>query len=165
MMNSSFSDHIIPPIKAKDNGMTGDTMMMNAVDGPVADADFNVIWAAPILAGRAEAWRRLMQELLGDRRSEYEAACRRLGVHTMVAWVVETAGGDYGIVAVTARQPQQVMAGLAGSDLPFSRWFRSQLAALYGPDIVDFARLPLTDRVLSWPESLPDRIEGGHNTM
>ncbi len=125
------------------------------------DADFTVIWAAPILPGKAEAWRRFMQELLGNRRQDFDDVCRRLEILAMRCWIAETAKGDIGVIAVIASQPKQIMVYLSASDLPFDHWFRSQLAVLQGLDISGPPRMPPSDLVLDWSGSTDSQKEGG----
>ena len=120
---------------------------------PYEAKDFSVIWAAPILWGKSEAWRRFIQEMMGDRRQDYEDACRRLGIRAARAWITETTKGDVGVIAVIAVRPEQIMARLAASDLPFDRWFRSQLVALQGLDITTPPLMPPSEMVLDWQEA------------
>lgn len=121
--------------------------------GPqIKDNEFTVIWAASILPGKAEAWRRFVQELVGSQRQSYEDSCRRLGIRATRVWITETARGDVGVLAVIAHQPQEVMARLAASDAPFDRWLRAQLATLQGVDItLPPVRLP-AELLLDWQE-------------
>lgn len=127
----------------------------------IKDPEFTVIWAAPILPGKAEAWRRFMQEMMGDRRQDYEDACRRLGIRAMRGWVAETTRGDIGVIAVIASRPEQVMVELSESNVPFDRWFRIQLETLQGLDITRPPRIPPSDLVLNWRAPKDDQDEGG----
>ncbi|HEX9925375.1 MAG TPA: hypothetical protein VGD99_22145 [Anaerolineae bacterium] len=136
-------------------------MGTSITDTPIEDQAFTVIWAAPILPGKAEAWRRFMQALLGDRRSDFEDACRRLKIQAMRAWITETARGDIGVLAVIAPQPEQVMVELSRSDLAFDRWLRAQLALLQGLDISGPPRMPPSELVLDWCGPAANREEGG----
>lgn len=116
--------------------------------------DFTVIWAAPILPGKGEAWRRFIQEMVGAQRSGYEELCRRLDIRAARAWIAETARGDVGVLAVIARQPQQIMARLAASNNPFDRWLRTQLAELQGVDIALPPATPPSELLLDWQDTL-----------
>ena len=53
-----------------------------------------ILVVAPILPGKAEAWRRFIQEMWGSRRREYEASRRRLGIRVERAWISETRQAD-----------------------------------------------------------------------
>jgi hypothetical protein len=105
---------------------------------------------APILPGKAEAWRRFMQEMGGARHAEYEASRRRLGIQAEWAWISETRRRTIGIIIIEADHLEQALADLATSDHPFDRWFREQLLTLQGVDLTrpDPALLP--DLVFAW---------------
>jgi hypothetical protein len=105
---------------------------------------------APILPGKAEAWRRFMQEMGGSRRGEYEASRRRLGIRVERAWISETRRRTIGIIIIEANHLEQALADLATSDHPFDRWFREQLLTLQGVDLArpDPALLP--DLIFAW---------------
>ena len=143
------------PSKVED-GKTTDASV-----GSYQGSNFTVIWAAPILPGKAEAWRRFMQELMGNQRPAFDDICRRLKIRAMRSWVTETARGEIGVIAVVASQPKQIMAALSTSDRPFGHWFRAQLATLQGLDISAPPRLPPSDLVLDWNGSAGDHHEGG----
>ena len=104
----------------------------------------------PILPGKAEAWRRFMQEMWGSRRREYEASRHRLGIRTERAWISETRRRTVGIILIEADHLEQALADLATSDHPFDCWFREQLLTLQGFDLTrpDPAFLP--DLVFAW---------------
>lgn len=136
-------------------------MRRSITDIPIEDQAFTVIWAAPILPGKAEAWRRFMQALLGDRRQDFEDACGRLGIQAMRAWIAETARGDMGVIAVIAPQPEQIMVELSRSDMAFDRWLRAQLALLQGVDISGPPRMPPSELILDWSGSAESQEEGG----
>jgi hypothetical protein len=109
-----------------------------------------VLIVAPILPGKAEAWRRFMQEMGGSRREEYEASRRRLGIRAERAWISETRRRTIGIIIIEANHLEQALADLATSDHPFDRWFREQLLTLQAVDLTrpDLALLP--DLIFVW---------------
>jgi len=96
---------------------------------------FRIIFAAPILPGRSEPWRRFLQEMMELRRPEYEQSRRRLGISGERAWIAETVNGAVAVVAVITAQPEQVLARLARSDLAVDCWYREQVLALQGFDL------------------------------
>ena len=101
---------------------------------------------APILPGKAEAWRRFAQELRASRYGEYLESRHRLGIRSEQAWIAETLRVAVAIITLDTPQPEQLLDQLATSDLPFDRWFKEQLLALQG---VDLTRLQL-DLVFNW---------------
>jgi len=111
---------------------------------------FTIIFAVPILPGRSEVWRRCLQEMMELRRPEYEESRRRLGISEERVWIAEAVNGNVTIVAVVAAQPEQVLAQLAISDLPFDRWYREQLLALQGFDSAKPLSRASPELVLEW---------------
>lgn len=111
---------------------------------------FAIIFAAPILPGRSEGWRRFLQELMESRRPEYEESRRRLGITQERTWIAETVNGHVAVVAVVAAQPKQVLARLASSDLAVDCWYREQLLALQGFDLTKPLGRASPELVLEW---------------
>ena len=109
-----------------------------------------ILIVAPILPGKAEAWRRFMQEMGGARRGEYEASRRRLGIRVERAWISETRRRTIGIIIIEANHLEQALADLATSDHPFDRWFREQLLTLQGLDLTEPDPALLPDLVFAW---------------
>lgn len=105
---------------------------------------------APILPGKAEAWRRFMQEIGGSRRQEYEASRRRLGIRVERVWISETRQRTMGIILIQTDHLESALAALAISDHPFDRWFREQLLSLQGLDLARPNPAFLADLVLAW---------------
>jgi hypothetical protein len=56
----------------------------------------SLAFALQLTPGKTEEWRRWSEELLGPRRSEYEASRRRLGVSVERAYYQQTPRGGYG---------------------------------------------------------------------
>ena len=98
-----------------------------------------VLVVAPILPGKAEAWRRFMQEMLGSRRGEYEEARRRLGIRIERAWISETRRAASGVVIVEADNLARALENFLASTHPFDCWFREQLLVLHGLDLASTA--------------------------
>lgn len=114
---------------------------------------FAIIFAAPILPGQSEGWRRFLQEMMESHRPEYEKSRRRLGVSEERVWIAETANGNVAVVAVIAAQPEQVLARLATSELAVDRWYREQLLALQGFDLTKALSRASPELVLEWRPS------------
>jgi hypothetical protein len=80
-------------------------------------------FAAPILPGKTEAWRKAVAEINGPRKAEYEESRRRMGVTREVASLQSTPQGDAVVVFLEASDPAGVVAKYLSSDAPFDRWF------------------------------------------
>ncbi len=100
-------------------------------------ASTGIGFAAPILAGKEERWRRFLQELAGSRREEYEDLRRRLGVTAQKVWFVRTRRGETAVTYLECEEPGWIPARLAASTHPFDVWLKAKLAEFHG---CDFAR-------------------------
>jgi hypothetical protein len=109
-----------------------------------------IIIVAPILPGKAEAWRRFIQEISGSRRQEHEASRQRLGIRAEWVWINETRQRTRGIILIAAEHLEQALVALVTSDHPFDRWFREQLLALQGLDLTQLDPAFLPDLVFAW---------------
>ena len=114
----------------------------------VSPPELTITLITPILPGKAEAWRRFIQEMTEDRQTEYEASRHRLGITGERAWIAETLHTAVAIMTIATQHPEQLITQLATSDWPFDQWFRGQLLALQG---IDLTKLYL-DLVLNWPK-------------
>jgi hypothetical protein len=104
---------------------------------------------APVLPGRAEAWRRMCQELLGSRAERFAASACRLGVRSQQIWLVPIARGELALIWLDVANPELALNDLAASEAPFDRWLRRQLQHLIGIDLAALAEAP-GELVLEW---------------
>jgi hypothetical protein len=89
----------------------------------------------PILPGQAEGIRRMRDEALGPRRSEYEESRRLMGVTKEQAWVQQTPMGQMVIVYWEVEDPQRALRQLAESQDQFDVWFRQFIQNVHGIDM------------------------------
>jgi hypothetical protein len=109
-----------------------------------------LIVVAPILPGKAEAWRRFVQELAGSRQTAYEASRRRLGIRAERFWISETRQCVIGILLIEAEHPERLLAALGASSEAFDGWFRERLLTLQGLDLTRAQRAFLPELVFAW---------------
>lgn len=93
------------------------------------------VFAMPLLPGQADTVRRMREEALGVRRSEYEESRRRLGITEERAWIQSTPMGDMVLVYLETEDPQRALRGMAESQEPFDVWFRQYIQDAHGVDI------------------------------
>lgn len=91
------------------------------------------VWAAPILPGQGEVWRRICQELMASRRREYVASRQELGILCEVAWLVPTVQGELAVICWRGANARRPRRQILVSDRPFDRWFRRELQKVLGP--------------------------------
>jgi hypothetical protein len=91
------------------------------------------LFAVPILPGKIEQARAFLCALGGERKAEFAACERRLGV-TKEVWAIQPGpqGGMY-LCYFAAADVGQVAAAFTASDEEFDLWFNGQLAETAGP--------------------------------
>lgn len=92
-------------------------------------------FSIPVVAGKEELDRSTLDEMLGGRRDEYEAALRKAGLTRHAIWHQETPDGTVGVVYVEGDDPENAVAQFGSSDEPFNAWFRDQMKEVHGVDI------------------------------
>ena len=93
------------------------------------------VFAMPLVPGGADTVRRMREEALGPRRSEYEESRRRLGISEERAWIQSTPAGEMVLVYLEAEDPQRALQGMAESQEPYDVWFRQYIQDAHGVDI------------------------------
>lgn len=112
-----------------------------------------VTLTASILPGRAEAWRRLCQELLDSRVEWFARTTCRLGVRSLRIWMLPGTHGEIALIQLDVAHPDAILPALASSDMRFDRWLREQFQQLIG---IDLAKLAEAERelVLEWDQEI-----------
>jgi hypothetical protein len=105
--------------------------------------------APPILPGQAEGIRRMREEALGPRRSEYEESRRRMGITKEMAWVQQTPMGEIALVYWEVEDPQRALQEMAESQDQFDAWFRQFIQNVHGVDIAG-DQPPSSELVFDW---------------
>ena len=93
-----------------------------------------IVFAVPVLPGKEELDRQVMDELAGSRRQDYEAALRDAGITRQAIWHEETPGGTLAIVYFEADDAEAPMRWTQ-SDSAVSQWFVEQMQEVHGFDI------------------------------
>ena len=108
--------------------------------------------ALPILPGQAEGIKRMREEALGPRRSEYEESRRRMGITKEMAWVQPTPMGEIVLVYWEVEDPQRALRQMAESQDQFDSWFRQFIQNVHGVDIAG-GPPPSSELVFDWQAS------------
>ena len=106
-------------------------------------------FAAPILPGKLDDWKKFNEEINGPRRSEFEAQQRRLGNARQRVWLQQTPMGDFAIVFIEGDNVAESMKKMAESDDPFDAWFRDHIKDVHGMDVTE-PRPPPPELVVSF---------------
>jgi hypothetical protein len=94
----------------------------------------------PLRAGKTEEWRDWAEEILGPRRSEYEASSRRVGLRTQRWYLQHTPQGDQAIMYLEGDDLQRTFQELRTSQDQFAVWLRQQ-----AKDLLDGSYLTQTE--------------------
>jgi hypothetical protein len=90
------------------------------------------LFALPILPGKTEQARAFLRALATERKEEFAACERRLGV-TKEVWAIQSGPqGDLLLCYFAAADVGQVVAAFTASQAAFDVWFHSQLRETTG---------------------------------
>ncbi len=81
-------------------------------------------FAAPILAGKTEAWKAAVVEINGPRKEAYLESRRGLGITKEVASLQQTPHGDFVVVYMEARDTSALLQNMIDATGPFNDWFK-----------------------------------------
>lgn len=94
-----------------------------------------VAFAAPVLEGKLDTWKKFNAELDGARHDDYVASRKRVGVTSERVWHQQTPMGDLAIVYVDGPGAESMMPQMAASQDPFDLWFKDQIKEIHGIDL------------------------------
>jgi hypothetical protein len=99
--------------------------------GKVRNRMASLAFAFPLRAGKTEEWRDWIAEILGPRRSEYEAFSRQLGLKTQRAYLQHTPRGDQAIIYLEGEDLQRTFQLLRTAQDLFAVWVRQRTKDLF----------------------------------
>lgn len=95
-----------------------------------------VAFTIPLLPGTTEIDRRAMNSCWhGERRSEYEASRKRLGITREGVWIQPGPDGDVALAVIEAADIKAALAGISTSQEPFDVWLRDHCRTVHGVDL------------------------------
>ena len=108
-------------------------------------------------AGKTEEWRAWIAEILGPRRSEYEAFSRRAGLRTQRAYLQHTSQGDQAIIYLEGDDLQRTFQHLRTAQDQFTVWVRQRTKDLFdGVDLTQIELGSLSEYVFAGPSTQED---------
>jgi len=116
----------------------------------------SLAFAFPLRAGKTEEWRAWVREILGSRRSEYEAFSRQLGLKTQRAYLQHTPQGDQAIIYLEGEDLQRTFQHLRTAQDPFTILVRQQTMDLFGVDLTQIEPESLSQFVFAGPSAEAD---------
>lgn len=90
--------------------------------------------ALPVKPGQADRLRAFCEEVVGSRKSEFEATEQRIGLTREEWYLQRTPMGDLAIVRVEGLDPRAALARFAQSEEPFDVWFKQEVAEITSVD-------------------------------
>ena len=94
-----------------------------------------MLFAAPILPGKLDAWKNFAKEMQGSRKAAMDAALSDAGVTREVASLQQTPHGDFAVVMFEAEKPGLFMQAMGTGTDEIAQWFRAQLLDVHGMDL------------------------------
>ena len=92
-------------------------------------------FAAPILPGKTEAWRKAVAEIKGQRWDAFKKSRKNLGIKREQACLQQTPHGDMVVVHMDAKDPARVMPAILAGAAGFDSWFlETVLRGVHGID-------------------------------
>jgi hypothetical protein len=138
----------MPPYSILERGRK--CLPSNLIQGKENTEMASFVSAFPILPGKTEQWKHFCQEMVGPRRSEYEASNHRLGLTKEVVSLQQTPQGDMALVYWEAPDISRIFEGYASSQEPFDVWLREQIKDIHGVDMSQPPPGPLPEVVIDW---------------
>jgi Family of unknown function (DUF6176) len=93
-----------------------------------------IVFAVPVLPGKEELDRETLDEMVGSRRDEYEAALKEAGIGRQAIWHQETPDGTLAMVYIEADNPDAAQR-FTSSDAEISKWFVERMKEVHGIDV------------------------------
>jgi hypothetical protein len=101
----------------------------------------SLAFSFPLKAGKTQEWRAWVKEVMGPRRSEYEAFSRKVGLGTQRAYLQHTSQGDQAIIYLEGTYLQRTFLELQTSQDPFAVWLRQRTQDFF--DGIDLTQIDL----------------------
>lgn len=117
----------------------------------------------PVLPGKLDEWKQFAQNLLQERRKEYEAARLRVGIQREMIWHQATPLGDMLILVVEVEgKIESFLNEMANPQDDFTRYFLEQAKVFHGLDPENVKGMSLNQQVFQW--SSPSLLEKASET-
>jgi hypothetical protein len=106
----------------------------------------------PIRSGKAEDCKRMIAEMLGPRKGDYEKALIGQGITEEYFWIQSGREGDFLIIYNDgdATLRERIREVRSSSSQPFDEWFREQFRTVLGIDLTHPGAGSRVEEVGSW---------------
>ncbi len=100
-----------------------------------------IAFAAPILNGKTEEWKKFMNELKTTWAKEYSESRKKLQLHERT-FLQTTPQGDFVIVTLEGNDPEKSFMTLTQTNDQFTNWFMTNVKNIHGMDLKELTTLP-----------------------
>ncbi|RJQ52269.1 MAG: hypothetical protein C4521_10355 [Actinobacteria bacterium] len=94
----------------------------------------SLAFVVPLLAGKRNEWRQLVEEIKGPRAKEMEDYHRRMGITTENWYLEHTTQGDMIVVYLRTPNLPETLTKISEAREPFDRWLKERLGETQGLD-------------------------------
>ncbi|MEK0154770.1 hypothetical protein [Arthrobacter oryzae] len=91
-----------------------------------------ITWFAPILPGKLDEWKSLIEEIEGPRKEDHRRSRERMGLTREVVSLMQTPQGDFACLFHEAEDLAKSFQAAANSDDPHDQWFGEKIQAIHG---------------------------------
>ena len=109
-----------------------------------------IAFSIPIAAGKSGVFLAAQGRFAIDRRAEFEASRRRLGIVAERGFLQHTPSGDLAIVVFDVADPARMFAGTASSTESIDVDFREYLLDVFGLDVTRAPAAAPSELVFEW---------------
>lgn len=107
--------------------------------------------------GKTEEWRAWVSEVVGPRRSEYEAFSRKVGLKTQRAYLQHTPRGDQAIMYLEGNDLRRILHELQMSQDPYVIVLRQRIQDIFGVDLTQTDVGSLSQDIFEGPSAQEDQ--------
>lgn len=107
-------------------------------------------FALPVMPGQSEQARSFFEELEQERKREYAASERRIGVTREFWYLQQTPNGDLLVAYIESPNAAEALRRFSQSQDSFDQWFKRGLAEVTGVDLNNPPPWPLSEQVSSY---------------
>ena len=91
-----------------------------------------ITWFAPILPGKLDEWKSIIEEIQGPRKEEHRRSRERMGLTREVVSHMPTPQGDFVCLFHESEDLAASFQSVADSDDPHDQWFREKIQEVHG---------------------------------
>jgi hypothetical protein len=109
-----------------------------------------IAFCVPISSGKTDVFRAAQRRFVVERRPEFQASRRRLGITAERGYLQQSPAGDLAVVVIDVADPLRFFTGAATSTEPLDVDFRSYLSSVFGLDLTRGPAAPPSEQVFDW---------------